>query len=296
MEQDVRRLHLDVLRDSMFEAALGVWEQTRRAEDTASALTAMKPLCDSTTNLYCTDMSASEPWGWSIAIANEAVNMHRSGGDRFGDYPDRRYFDQVVIPHYVEMTTENQPMVHRIRTTVQGRLAIYDRLMLPYLGKETRIGLSLSRVLLVVDHAAPTTGKQLSPRERQCLVHIVDGRSAKWGAAEDELSVRTVQNTIERLKAKLGARNITEAAGMGALLLSPRQNADTETPQASSLLSPRERQCLGLLASGCSWRQAAAELRLAPKTVEKHIESLKAKLGARNAAEAVAKGLRLLAG
>ncbi len=135
---------------------------------------------------------------------------------------------------------------------------------------------------------------KLSPRERECLHHLMAGHSAKMIAAETSLATKTVQHCVERVKSKLGARNVAEAVAKGALLLD-----GIKPPAANSspppLLSPRERQCLGLLASGRPWKRAAEELGLSPKTVEKHIESLKAKLGARNAAEAVVRGIDSLA-
>lgn len=298
MEQDARRLRTDALRDPMFEGALRVWEQTRGTSETASLVAALRPLCDLTTNLYRTDMTAEAPMEWSIRIANQAVNMHQTGGERFCDYPDRAYFEDVVVPHHLLMAEEKRPIVHRIRSMVQGRYAVYDRLMLPYLDGEraTRSCLSLSRVLLVVEQASTVTAASLSPRERQCLVGVTSGHSAKRIADDAGLAVKTVQHAIERLKAKLGARNVTEAAAKGALLLSAPPAGGSESAATPPLLSPRERQCLGLLASGRSGRQMANELGLSPRTVEKHVEGLKSKLGASNAAEAVAKGLAALAG
>lgn len=289
----IKRLVLDTLRDSMFETALRIWDQSKGAPALAPAEN-LQRLCDPTTNLYLTDMSAATPLEWRIRIVNESVDMHRTGGERFGDYPDRAYFEQVVIPHYLTLETENQPMAHRIATTIQGRYAVYDRLMLPYLTGGERTCLALSRVLLVVEDVRTARPPKLSPRERECLRHLMAGRSAKMIAAETNLATKTVQHCVERVKTKLGARNVAEAVAKGALLLEGiKPPAAISSPPP--LLSPRERQCLGLLASGRPWKRAAVELGLSPKTVEKHIESLKAKLGARNAAEAVVKGIESLA-
>ena len=68
---------------------------------------------------------------------------------------------------------------------------------------------------------------------------------------------------------------------------------DVYRPSSPSL-SPREKQCLGLLASGYSAKQIAAQATISQKTAEQHIESLKKKLGARNVAQAVALGLSQL--
>ncbi|MCX7750772.1 MAG: response regulator transcription factor [Candidatus Bipolaricaulota bacterium] len=57
-------------------------------------------------------------------------------------------------------------------------------------------------------------------------------------------------------------------------------------------LSPREEEVLRLLGAGRSNRELAQELGISVKTVESHVESLKAKLGCRSAAELRALALR----
>lgn len=57
-------------------------------------------------------------------------------------------------------------------------------------------------------------------------------------------------------------------------------------------LSPREEEVLRLLGEGRSNRELAQELGISVKTVESHLEALKAKLGCRNAAELRALALR----
>jgi DNA-binding CsgD family transcriptional regulator len=66
-------------------------------------------------------------------------------------------------------------------------------------------------------------------------------------------------------------------------------------PTSGTKLSPRERQCLELLTAGKSAKIIAADLGLAQKSVENTVGRLKAKLNARNAAEAAAKAAFLLA-
>jgi DNA-binding NarL/FixJ family response regulator len=60
----------------------------------------------------------------------------------------------------------------------------------------------------------------------------------------------------------------------------------TETA-AMSVLTPRERQVLRLVAAGLSNREVAAALYLAPGTVRKHLENIYAKLDVRNRTAAV---------
>jgi DNA-binding CsgD family transcriptional regulator len=57
---------------------------------------------------------------------------------------------------------------------------------------------------------------------------------------------------------------------------------------AAALLSAREREILGLVASGMTNREIAAVLFIAPGTVRKHLDNVYAKLGVRSRAQAVA--------
>jgi two-component system, NarL family, nitrate/nitrite response regulator NarL len=60
----------------------------------------------------------------------------------------------------------------------------------------------------------------------------------------------------------------------------------------ASLLSPREREILGLIGQGLSNKAMARRLGISVHTVKFHVEALFAKLEATSRAEAVAKGLR----
>jgi LuxR family transcriptional regulator, transcriptional regulator of spore coat protein len=57
------------------------------------------------------------------------------------------------------------------------------------------------------------------------------------------------------------------------------------------MLSDREREILDALARGLSSKQCARELGIGPRTVERHVESLRNKLDARNTPHLVAKAL-----
>lgn len=59
-----------------------------------------------------------------------------------------------------------------------------------------------------------------------------------------------------------------------------------------STLSPRQRQCLALLADGHTDREIARRLGIRPSTAHRHVEDLRVKLDARNRAHAVALGFQ----
>lgn len=67
-----------------------------------------------------------------------------------------------------------------------------------------------------------------------------------------------------------------------------RVASTVETPAASALLGPREREILRLVASGMTNREIAAVLFIAIGTVRKHLDNIYAKLGVRSRAQAVA--------
>ena len=64
-----------------------------------------------------------------------------------------------------------------------------------------------------------------------------------------------------------------------------------EQQRLEAALTPRERQVLGMIASGLTTRQVATRLGLSPRTVESHIAGLYRTLGVRTRTEAVARAL-----
>jgi DNA-binding NarL/FixJ family response regulator len=64
-------------------------------------------------------------------------------------------------------------------------------------------------------------------------------------------------------------------------------------PDASSGLTAREREVLGLLTRGLGPVQIGGELSISPKTVGTHVERIYAKLGVHTRAQAVAKAFQL---
>jgi DNA-binding NarL/FixJ family response regulator len=91
------------------------------------------------------------------------------------------------------------------------------------------------------------------------------------------------------------ARALLEAAGGGALL-APRIArsviARLHRPQEAAPLSPREREVLGMLARGFSYREIGNGLAVTRSTVESHIKSIYRKLEVCTKAEAALEAVR----
>ncbi|MDF1796253.1 MAG: helix-turn-helix transcriptional regulator [Coxiellaceae bacterium] len=73
---------------------------------------------------------------------------------------------------------------------------------------------------------------QLTPRELQCFLYVVQGRTAKQIASELQLSKRTVEEYLSHMKQKLGLTYLSDAiryAFSGGLLhISPQLHAAVE--------------------------------------------------------------------
>lgn len=66
---------------------------------------------------------------------------------------------------------------------------------------------------------------------------------------------------------------------------------DREDVDDGPLLTAREREILVLVARGLSTREVAQEVKIAPRTVDRHIENARLKLGARNRTHMVARAM-----
>lgn len=78
-------------------------------------------------------------------------------------------------------------------------------------------------------------------------------------------------------------------AALGAL----RSPVPVVEPRGSDALTPREREVLGLVASGLPNKTIAGRLHLSEHTVKFHLASIFAKLGAASRTEAVTRGIQL---
>ncbi|MGH2991198.1 MAG: response regulator [Solirubrobacterales bacterium] len=87
----------------------------------------------------------------------------------------------------------------------------------------------------------------------------------------------------------LGAGDIVKAVRMVALGMEVFGRGEEEPGP----LSGREREVVGLIASGATNREIAQRLYLSPHTVKEHTSAIYRKLGVRNRAEAVKRAQRL---
>lgn len=71
-------------------------------------------------------------------------------------------------------------------------------------------------------------------------------------------------------------------------MLNQKPNSLPDCP----LVTAREREILELVAQGLSTKEIASEVSIAPRTVDRHIENARLKLGARNRTHMVVCAIR----
>jgi DNA-binding NarL/FixJ family response regulator len=294
---------LESADNPIFRNALRVWNASGPVADDANAASVAEA-CDDMAPLYRADICTDATSGWSIVALNRRFGSYFRPAFRVGDHPDQKYLHQVICPGYVTVLQERRPNFHLVRTRIErsdlGRsvTALYQRLLLPFERKDGVVSIvHLACILMVVDNQPTPATAPLSPRETQCLSHLIGGRSAKQIAFDLDISQKTVENCIFRLRRKLEAATVAQAAAHG-ILYARDQPTFPRSPnlEVLSRLSRRERECVGFLASGYTAAGIAEQLALSRKTVEKAIDRAKCKLGAGNAQGLVAKSMAAMAG
>lgn len=101
-------------------------------------------------------------------------------------------------------------------------------------------------------------------------------------------SVTIVVNTPEGPVVVEADVSATQAKRVLAMAKSLRDSANERPP-----LSPREKQVLGCLSRGLSYKQVAAELEISIDTVRTYVRALYRKLGAHSVTEAICRAREL---
>lgn len=117
-----------------------------------------------------------------------------------------------------------------------------------------------------------------------------DGTGQPFERARTQLVLGTVHRRNRQKRAAREALNAasTEFARLGARLWVERAQAELSRVggrSPSEDLTPTERQVAELIAAGRTYREAAAELFISPKTVQWNLSKVYSKLGIRSRAE-----------
>lgn len=128
----------------------------------------------------------------------------------FIDFPDQRYLQRIVVPAYTDAVERQRPVIGSIVTNILDMHVAYDRFILPQKNSVGRsswcIGLLDIRFLLPT---GPRTDG-LDDADLVILQLLAEGASTREVAAAANLSARTIEHRIERLKSRFRARNIAQ--------------------------------------------------------------------------------------
>lgn len=134
-------------------------------------------------------------------------------------------------------------------------------------------GTAAPRVLVLSMHAEPAYVR----------------RAIELGATGYLLKRATREQLLDALRKVAAGESVVHEELVGSLL----GLVSDPTSDALPDLTSRELEVLALVANGCSNRQAAAELGIAPATVKTHLDEVFARLGVPNRTAAVAEAMRL---
>jgi DNA-binding CsgD family transcriptional regulator len=163
--------------------------------------------------------------------------------------------------------------------------------------------------LHMLDAAVRRWTGNLIPFDAMDVVGAIAHGEPQGGASmlDHRLAIRTtgggqslVGMVLGRRRQEFSGRDVAVAAMLGPMLGAAVDHvrlraAHREQLTALAVLTHREREVLALVADGRTNRDIALVLFIEARTVEKHVEHIRAKLGARSRAEAAARWARATA-
>jgi DNA-binding CsgD family transcriptional regulator len=132
---------------------------------------------------------------------------------RFADFKDQEYLKSSVIPQYQAVLDRRQPAIDVVETKLLGIKIAYDRILLPEKSKARPswiVTCTYGRFMA----SAPAGNLSLDNIDETILLHVMAGESAKEIAVHTNLSHRTVEHRLEKLRKQVGARSLPHLISM----------------------------------------------------------------------------------
>lgn len=132
---------------------------------------------------------------------------------RLGDFKDQEYLRNAVFPQYQFTIERKQPLIDVVETKLFGVRVVYDRIILPEKSDE-RPGWLVVCTNGRFMASTPTQNLNLDNIDEAILLHVMAGESAKEIAVHMNLSARTIEHRLERLRKQVGARSLPHLVTM----------------------------------------------------------------------------------
>lgn len=165
-------------------------------------------------------LNGDDPLNWEMraikhsGFTSRVLNINQLFADcRIGDFKDRRYMEEAVVPRLQEVVRTQQPRIELVKTKLMGLSLGYDRILLPQKnnsGSQWIISSSYARFLLT----RPRQEANLDVEDEAITQLLIEGATAKEIASALGFSHRTVEHRLSRMKDRMGARNTVHLVAM----------------------------------------------------------------------------------
>lgn len=166
------------------------------------------------------ELSADDPKEWVLQtirhsrISSRIINLDSLfKGGKLGELKDQAYLESSVLPAYTKAIQVGQPLIDSVEARLVGVRVVYDRIILPQ-KSEIR-----PQWLVVCTHGrfmvgAPANNLEIDATDQAILTALMEGMTVKEIGAEVDLSPRTVEHRLERVKKQIGARSLPHLAAL----------------------------------------------------------------------------------
>ncbi|THV22289.1 helix-turn-helix domain-containing protein [Peteryoungia ipomoeae] len=196
---------------------------TTSADDASDPEVVFAPVIDQLSikmRLTVIRLNGDDPLQWEMkairhsGFTSRVLNINQLFADcRIGDFKDRRYMEEAVIPRLLEVAHTQQPRMELVKTKLMGLSLGYDRILLPQKnngGSQWIISSSYARFLLT----RPRQEANLDVEDEAITQLLIEGATAKEIASTLGFSHRTVEHRLSRMKDRMGARNTVHLVAM----------------------------------------------------------------------------------
>ncbi|TCQ07669.1 regulatory LuxR family protein [Rhizobium sp. PP-F2F-G36] len=165
-------------------------------------------------------IGGDDPLHWQMTairhsgFTSRILNINKIFADcRIGEFKDQTYMREAVIPRLQQVLETQQPSMELVKTRLFGVNLGYDRILIPQrnVGRpEWIISSSYAQFLL----SPPQRQETLDVADEAIVQLLIEGATAKEIAVTLDVSHRTVEHRLERMKERYGARNTVHLVAM----------------------------------------------------------------------------------